>query len=61
MLEFRIPLEDIVLDPFMGSGTTALASLKTNRRFIGIDKEPAYVTLANQNIKKRISQLRLPL
>lgn len=43
---------DIVLDPFMGSGTTALACLKTERNFIGIEKEPNYVNLANSKIEK---------
>ena len=42
---------DIVLDPFMGSGTTALAALELNRNYIGIDKEIKYVELAQQNIR----------
>lgn len=46
---------DIVLDPFMGSGTTALAALSANRRFIGIEKEPKYVEFANKSIEKRVS------
>ena len=41
---------DIVLDPFMGSGTTAIAALSTNRHYIGIDKYEKYVKLANTNI-----------
>ncbi len=52
---------DIVLDPFMGSGTTALAALSTNRRFLGIEKEAQYVELANRNIEKRTCQTRLPI
>ena len=43
---------DIVLDPFMGSGTTAIAALKNNRKYIGIDKEEKYVKLANKSIRK---------
>jgi len=42
---------DLVLDPFVGSGTTAVAALKTGRRYIGIDKEEKYVTLATKNIE----------
>lgn len=42
---------DIILDPFLGSGTTAIAALKTNRRYIGIEKLQKYVTLAKQQIK----------
>lgn len=41
--------DDIVLDPFMGSGTTALAAIDAGRHFIGIEKEEKYVRLANTN------------
>jgi len=37
---------DVVLDPFIGSGTTALACMKTRRNYIGIEKEPKYVDIA---------------
>jgi modification methylase len=37
---------DIILDPFMGSGTTALAALQGERKFVGYDNDPAYVKLA---------------
>ncbi len=40
--------DDIVLDCFMGSGTTALAAIVENRRFIGIEKEGKYVDLATK-------------
>ena len=43
---------DVVLDPFMGSGTTAVAALMTNRKFIGYDVDKNYVKLA----EKRISE-----
>ena len=41
---------DIVLDPFIGSGTTAIAAIKTDRRYIGYDIEKKYVKLAENNI-----------
>ena len=41
---------DIVLDPFIGSGTTALAAIKTNRHYIGIDTNQNYCDLANERI-----------
>lgn len=41
---------DIVLDPFMGSGTTAIAALKSGRKFIGYETNPEYVGLAKQRI-----------
>ena len=44
---------DIVLDPFMGSGSTAIASLMTNRRFVGYDIDKNYVKIA----EKRINEL----
>ncbi|MGG4492894.1 DNA-methyltransferase [Brevibacillus reuszeri] len=51
---------DIVLDCFMGSGTTAVAALETNRNYIGIDKEQKYVELANKNIEIALIQLNQP-
>lgn len=42
---------EVVLDPFMGSGTTAIAALQTNRYFIGYEVEPEYVQLAEGRIK----------
>lgn len=41
---------NIILDPFMGSGTTAIAALMNNRNFIGIDISPEYCNLANNKI-----------
>ncbi len=42
----------IILDPFLGSGTTAVASLNTGRFFIGIEKEPKYVEIARQRVEQ---------
>lgn len=42
---------DVVLDPFLGSGTTALAAIKLNRKFIGIEKMKQYYDIASKNIK----------
>lgn len=39
---------DLILDPFVGSGTTGLAAVKLNRRFIGIDKDPSYLEIARK-------------
>jgi DNA modification methylase len=41
---------DVVLDPFIGSGTTAVAAKQLGRRWIGIEKEWEYVQLAQQRI-----------
>jgi site-specific DNA-methyltransferase (adenine-specific) len=42
--------DDVVLDPFMGSGSTAVAAVRTDRRFVGYDTDPAYVTLAEKRV-----------
>ena len=42
--------EDIVLDPFCGSGSTCIAALKTGRYYIGYDNKKEYVDLANKRI-----------
>lgn len=50
---------DLVLDPFLGSGTTAIAALKEGRRYIGIEKEEKYAALARRNIKNAHVQTSL--
>jgi len=42
---------DLIIDPFMGSGTTGVAAIKTGRRFIGIEKEPEYFEIAKARIE----------
>jgi DNA modification methylase len=42
---------DVVIDPFMGSGQTALAALKTGRHYIGYENNPEYVALAEARIQ----------
>ena len=41
---------DIVIDPFMGSGTTAIASIKNSRSFVGYEINEEYINLANNRI-----------
>ena len=41
---------DVVVDPFLGSGTTALAALKLGRKFLGIERSEEYVRLAESRI-----------
>lgn len=43
---------DVVLDPFLGSGTTAVACVESDRRYVGIELDPEYVTLAQRRIEK---------
>ena len=42
---------DIILDPFTGSGTTAIAAIKTNRKFIGFEISKIYTKMANIRIQ----------
>jgi len=48
---------DVILDPFCGSGTTCLAAKKTERFYVGYDINTAYV----ENARKRLQQMELPL
>ena len=50
---------NIILDPFMGSGTTAISALNHNRNFIGIDISPDYIELASQRLEEAKLQLKL--
>ena len=43
---------DIVIDPFMGSGTTAIAAIKNKRNFVGYEINEEYINLANNRIEK---------
>jgi DNA modification methylase len=42
--------EDVVLDPFLGAGTTAIAAVQTGRHYVGFDADPDYVALAERRI-----------
>ena len=44
-------VNDIILDPFLGSGTTAVACKQLNRRFIGIEINPEYCKIAEKRLK----------
>jgi len=48
---------DVVLDPFAGSGTTLKAAKELNRRFIGIEINPAYVEICKARIAQDVLQL----
>lgn len=46
---------DVVLDPFMGSGTTAIAAKNTGRHYIGYDTDPGYVRQARERVSSAAS------
>ncbi len=56
------PVGGIVLDPFLGSGTTAAAAKSLSRRYIGIEINPEYCTLANSGleVKPMSKELKAP-
>jgi site-specific DNA-methyltransferase (adenine-specific) len=47
---------DLVLDPFIGSGSTAVAAVETRRHFIGYDNQPEYLEIA----RRRVEAARAP-
>ena len=53
------PKADIILDPFMGSGTTGVAAVQMGRKFIGIEREPKYFEIACKRIEdaQRVSDM----
>jgi site-specific DNA-methyltransferase (adenine-specific) len=53
----KTPTGGVVLDPFMGSGTTGIACVLEGREFIGIEREAEYVEIA----EKRIAHYTLPI
>ena len=50
--------DDLVLDPFCGSGTTGVAAIETKRRFIGIEQNPEFKSLAEQRLAVAIHHLQ---
>jgi DNA modification methylase len=58
LIELYTYERDIVLDPFMGSGTTAVAALRTSRHFVGFDTDRSYITRANARIAEERGRLK---
>lgn len=48
------PEDGIILDPFMGAGTTALVARKLNRNFIGFELNPEYIKIANTRLQNEL-------
>jgi site-specific DNA-methyltransferase (adenine-specific) len=51
-IEAGCPPGGVVLDPFMGSGTTAVTAKHLGRRFIGFEPNPDYVEICNRRLEK---------
>lgn len=54
------PKDGIVLDPFMGAGTTALVALSHGRKFTGFELNPEYITIANKRLKQKFGMFFNP-
>ena len=52
---------ETVLDPYMGSGTTGIACIRTGRRFVGIEIDPAHFATARKRLENELRQGLLPL
>lgn len=53
------PDAELIFDPYMGSGTTAIASIRENRKYLGAEISSRYFELANQRIKNELTQIKL--
>ncbi len=51
--------DDIIIDPFMGSGTTAVSAIKSQRKFIGYDISQEYISLAENRLKPYLTQTKM--
>ena len=59
MIQAGCPAGGVVLDPFMGSGTTAIEAIYQNKRYIGIDLNPEYCAMAAKRIEVELDQTDL--
>ncbi|MGH9094046.1 MAG: DNA-methyltransferase, partial [Acidimicrobiales bacterium] len=58
LIELFTFTDDLVLDPFLGSGTTAVAAVRTGRRYVGYDTDPGYIRLAQGRVDAELRRLR---
>lgn len=54
-----IPEDYVIVDPFMGSGTTAIAAIRNKRHFIGFEIDRDYHRIACERVKNELAQLTL--
>lgn len=59
MIENSSKEGEIILDPFMGCGTCAIACMRTNRHYLGFELDKKYFNLTNERIRMEESQLKL--
>jgi site-specific DNA-methyltransferase (adenine-specific) len=56
MDQAKVPEGAVVCDPYMGSGTTGIACIRTGRKFVGIEKDPEHFKTACERIKRELAQ-----
>jgi site-specific DNA-methyltransferase (adenine-specific) len=56
-IELYTYADDLVLDPFMGSGSTAVAAVRTGRHYLGYDTDPAYVEAARGRLAGELERV----
>jgi site-specific DNA-methyltransferase (adenine-specific) len=56
LIKLITPPGGVVLDPFMGSGSTGIAARENGFEFIGIEREPEYFEIAERRIESAVSQ-----
>ena len=57
LIELTTKKDDLILDPFMGSGSTAIAAESLGREWIGIDLSQKYCTMAKKRIEKATGRM----
>jgi predicted RNA methylase len=59
LLEVSSERDDLILNPFMGSGTTGVAAIQLGRKFIGIERDERYFEIACRRIEQAVAQGQL--
>ncbi len=60
LIELYTYEDDLILDPFMGAGTTGIAAVRTSRSYVGFETDQAYIDLSNQRIEAEQAQRQSP-
>ncbi len=58
LIELYTYEDDVVLDPFMGSGSAAVAAVRTNRHYIGFETDQSYIDRSNDRVAEEMERLR---
>ncbi len=58
LIELYTFRDDLVLDPFLGSGSTAVAAVRTGRRYAGYDTDASYIELADERVAQALADRR---